>query len=110
MSFKLFIGSIPTKTCPEHLLTFLKGVNNYQFTITAKHKGDTINAGFAIVECDCKSSYDYLLGAKLIYKDRELDIKEFREGSQLESHKKLCYQKRIYISDLNKEITGNDLK
>ena len=86
MSFKLFIGSIPTKTLPTEFQTYLRTAGD-DVMVPTPTKGNTINAGFAIVECSLASTYEALLQETMVFKDRTLDIKEYKQGNDLEKHK-----------------------
>ena len=105
---KLFIGSIPTKTRPLDLLQQLKKVAK-DIELASTHTGETINAGFSIISCKHESTYKMLLENSIYFYERLLDIKPFKEGSELEKHKDVAYRKRIVIDNLPNSIDESDL-
>lgn len=105
---KLFIGSIPTKTKPTDLLAQLKRVAS-DIELASTHRGETINAGFTIISCDNEGTYKKLLEEDIFYFDRLLDMKPFREGKDLEKHKKCVYAKRLVIDPLPEGVSKEDL-
>ena len=109
MSFKLFIGCIPTKTNPSEFQSFLRALGD-DITVPTPVKGTTINAGFVIVECFKESTYKALLSQTMTFKDRTLDIKKYQQGSDLEKHKTEAYSKRIVIENLPCQINDSDLR
>ena len=73
-------------------------------------KNGLINAGFCIITVPDLASKQTIFRSDIIFKDRKLDIKEYRSGKELENQKDIEHKKRIIIKKLPSKIDKTEVR
>ena len=106
---KLFIGSIPAKSDPGDLLATLRQHSRDVKVISTFNDG-LINAGFCIIRVPDLPSKTRIINSEVVFRDRKLDIKEYRAEKGTRRQKKDESRRRIFIKNLPKKTEENELE
>lgn len=112
---RVFIGCIPGSSNAEEL-TFLLGgycnVLSVTLALDTNRSHENFCLGYGFAQCQSKADVEILvnLSNKLVYRGRNISLREYRVGSQLREDKATFNKKIVYLGNLPEGTRAQDLR
>lgn len=111
MKTKLYLGSLPGNLTEIDILDyFSRLVKVKELLLIRKNVKSTVNSGYAFLTVGSEAESNKLMSTDHYFGGRKIKCEEYVEGSQLQSIKSNLQHRRIYISNIPKQISDWELE
>lgn len=112
---RVFIGCIPGNSNADEL-TLLLGeyceVQSVSLALDTNRSRENFCLGYGFAQCQTKADVETLvsLSNKIVYRGRNISLREYRVGSRLREDKNAFNKKRVYLGNLPEGTLAEDLR
>lgn len=108
--FKLFIGSIPGDAKKGDLLSFFSSHGTVLDITIPKKATSNVNAGYCLLTCADKNTYNHLLTITIYYGQRRLEIRPHLTDRALTKFRSEYNKRRVYIHKFKETLKDHEVK